>query len=102
MIAGIGSLGTRPGFPVAGDGYWAEVKSGDEHLRLFAEVYSLGYLAVVFDVNRKERIAREDADDLDEAKKKAEGRAAGYLHYRGAGALPKIEWQLNAQSKAAL
>jgi hypothetical protein len=67
----MGSLGTRPDFPVAGDGYWAEVQSDGEYLRLFAEVYSLGYLAVVFDVNRKARAAREDADDLDEAKKKS-------------------------------
>ncbi len=102
MIAAMGSLGTRPGFPVAGDGYWAEVQSSGECLRLFAEVYSLGYLAVVFDVNRKARAAREDADDLDEAKKRAEALAAGYLHYRGAGALPKVEWQLNSQSKAAV
>jgi hypothetical protein len=78
MIAGMGTLGTRPGFPVAGDGYWAEVQSGDQYLRLFSEVYSLGYLAVVFDVNRKAKVVREDADNLDEAKKQAEGLAAGY------------------------
>ena len=32
---------------VPGGGYCAEVKVGTEHLRLFAEVYSLGFLAAV-------------------------------------------------------
>jgi hypothetical protein len=50
----------------------------------------------------EDKVPWEDADNLDEAKKKAEGLAAGYLHYRGAGALPKVEWQLNEQSKAAV
>src|SRR5260370_26152034 len=93
--------GIRPGCPVAGDGYQADVKIKNEHLRLFAEVYSLGYLAVVYDVNRKNRVSREDANDLDDAKAKAEGMAAGYLRYRGAEPLPKVEWVLNPQSKAA-
>jgi len=96
------SLGIRPGFPVAGDGFQAEVKIKDQHLRLFAEVYSLGYLAVVFDVNRKQRVSREDADNLDDAKTKAESLAAGYLRYRGAGELPSVTWVLNPQSKAAI
>lgn len=95
------SMGTRPGFPVAGDGYYAELKIKDQYLRLFAEVYSLGYLAVVFDMNMKQRVAREDADNLDDAKRKAESLAAGYLHYRAAGELPVIKWDLNAQSRSA-
>jgi hypothetical protein len=76
------ATGIRPGFPVAGDGYQAEVQAKKEHLRLFAELYSLGYLAVVYDVNRKNRVSREDANDLDDAKAKAESMAAGYLRYR--------------------
>jgi hypothetical protein len=95
------SLGVRPGFPVAGDGFQAEVIAKDEHLRVFAEVYSLGYLAVVYDVNRKQKVSREDANILDDAKAKAEGLAAGYLRYLGAGDLPKVAWALNPQSKAA-
>jgi hypothetical protein len=69
-------------------------------LSLFPRRFQLP-ITVVYDVNRKERIARMDANDLDEAKKKSEGLAAGYLHYRGAGSLPESQWQLNAQSKAA-
>jgi hypothetical protein len=52
MTAGMSSSGTRPGFQVANDGYWADVKSGAQRLRLLAEV-SRGYLAVAYDVNRK-------------------------------------------------
>jgi hypothetical protein len=44
MTAGMSSSGTRPGFPVGSDGYWADVKSGAQRLRLLAEV-SRGYLA---------------------------------------------------------
>ncbi len=95
------SLGIRPGFPVAGDGYQAEVKIKDQNLRLFAEVYSLGYLAVVFDVNLKQKVSLEDADNLDDAKTKAESLADGYLRYRGAGELPPVTWVLNPQSRAA-
>src|SRR5258708_27959539 len=95
------ATGIRPGFPVAGDGYWAEIRVGTEHLRLFAEVYSLGYLAVVYDVNRNRKLPFEDADNLDDAKAKAESMAAGYLRYRTAGELPRVEWMLNPQSKAA-
>src|SRR6266852_3041541 len=95
------ATGIRPGFPVAGDGYQAEVEAKEEHLRLFAEVYSLGFLAVVYDMNREHRVSREDADNLDDAKAKAESLAAGYLRYRGVEPLPPVEWVLNPQSKAA-
>lgn len=80
------STGVRLGFPVAGDGYWAEVVVGDEHLRLFAEVYSLGFLAFVYDVRRHQKLSPEDA--------------AGYLLYRGAGTLPTVHWTLNAQESS--
>jgi hypothetical protein len=95
------ATGIRPGFPVGGDGYTADVKSGGEHLRLFAEVYSLGFLAVVYDVNRKTKVSANDADNLDDVKARAESVAAGYLRYRGAGNLPEVAWSLNAQSRAA-
>jgi hypothetical protein len=95
------SMGTRPGLPVAGDGYQAGVKAKCRHLRLFAEVYPLGYFAAVFDLNTKQTVARGDADNLDDAKKKAESLAAGYLRYWGAGELPAVEWNLNAQSRSA-
>jgi len=69
------ATGIRPGFPVAGDGYWAEVEAHAERLRLFAEVYSLGFLAVVYDVNRDQKLSPEDANNLDDAK--SESRSQG-------------------------
>lgn len=94
----MGSLGTGREWP---SGLWAEVKSGDQHLRIFAEVYSRTYLAGVFDVTRNQKVAQELAEDLDSAKRKAEELAARYLRYRGTDALVIVEWQLNARSKAA-
>jgi hypothetical protein len=91
-------MASRNGLP---DGLWAEVKSGDQHLRISAEVYARSYLAGVFDVTRKQKVAQELADDLDSAKRKAEELAARYLRYRGTDALVIVEWQLNAQRKAA-
>jgi len=71
------------------------------HLWLFAEVYCLGHLAVVFDVNRKSKVAVEDAVSLDDARKKAEGYAAGYLRYLGAGDMPDVHWESNPRSTTA-
>lgn len=92
------SASARPSWPVIGDGYQADLQVTNAHLWLFAEVYCLGYLAVVFDVHRKLKVAVEDASDLEDAKKKAEGYAAGYLRYLGAGDLPEIHWDANPRN----
>ena len=91
----------RLSWPVIGDGYQADMKVNNAHLWLFAEVYCLGHLAVVFDVNRKSKVAVEDAISLDDARRKAEGYAAGYLRYLGAGDMPDVHWEPNPRSKAA-
>jgi len=91
----------RLSWPVIGDGYQANLQVKNAHLWLFAEVYCLGHLAVVFDVNRKSKVVVEDANNLDDARKKAEGYAAGYLRYLGAGDLPEVHWESNPRSRAA-
>lgn len=96
------SAGAHPTWPVIGDGYQADLRLKDAHLWLFAEVYCLGYLAVVFDVNHKSKVALEDAKSLEDARKKAEGYAAGYLRYLGAGDMPEVRWEHNPRSKTAL
>ncbi|HEY6946182.1 MAG TPA: hypothetical protein VI431_13665 [Candidatus Acidoferrum sp.] len=93
------SASAGPSWPVIGDGYQADLQVTNAHLWLFAEVYCLGYLAVVFDVNRKLKVAVQDATDLEDAKKKAEGYAAGYLRYLGAGDLPDIHWDPNPRNR---
>jgi hypothetical protein len=95
------SAGARISWPVIGDGYQADLKLADAHLWLFAEAYCLGYLAVVFDVNRKFRVALQDGNDLEDARKKAEGYAAGYLRYLGAGDMPDVCWESNRRTRAA-
>lgn len=54
------------GFPVVGDGFRADVNIGQHHLRLFAEVYELGYVAVLYGMNAYHEVARNDADNLDD------------------------------------
>ena len=92
------SAGARLSWPVIGDGYHADLKLTDVHLWLFAEAYCLGYLAVVFDVNRKLRVALQDASSLEDARKKAEGYAAGYLRYLRAGDMPDVRWESNPRT----
>jgi hypothetical protein len=83
------------------DGYWAEAKSGNEHLRAFVEAYSVGYLAGVYDENRRQKVAQDVADDIEEAMRKAEELAARYLRYRGTDVLLRFNWQLNPPRKVA-
>jgi hypothetical protein len=95
------SAGARISWPVIGDGYQADLNLTDAHLWLFAEAYCLGYLAVVFDVHRKFKVALQDANGLEDARKKAEGYAAGYLRYLGAGDMPDVCWESNPRARAA-
>ena len=61
-------------------GVWAEVKVGDEHLRLFAEHNALGVQASVYNVTAKKWIApSEPLDDLEQAKERAPAHAHQYL-----------------------
>ena len=87
------------GFPVYGDGYWAEVKMQDQYLRLFSGVYELGHVALVYDMNAHCDIDRQNADDLEDAKKKAEKIAAEYVRRMTNATLPPVEWKMNAQTK---
>jgi len=44
-------------FPMLDEGFWAEIKVGGEHLRLFSERNALGVQASVYNVNTKSWIA---------------------------------------------
>jgi hypothetical protein len=53
----------------AGSRFWAEVRVGDEHLRLFSEHSPLGVQASVYNVNAKNWIApSEPVDDIEQGK----------------------------------
>ncbi len=62
------------------EGVWAEVKVGNEHLRLFAEHNAQGVQASVYNVISKTWIApSESVVDLEEGKERAEVHAREYL-----------------------
>lgn len=88
------------GFPVNGDGFRADVIAGQHRLRLFAEVYELGHVAVVYDMNTHNEVARNDADNLDDAMRRAELAAGDYLRHLDGTVLPALNWEMNAQMRA--
>src|SRR5262249_23795584 len=62
------------------EGFWAEVKVGSQHLRLFSEHNAQGVQASVYDVNSKRWIAPSEAvDDIEQGKERATQYAAAYL-----------------------
>lgn len=75
-------------------GVWAEVKVGDEHLRLFSERNALGVQASVYNVRAKNWIApSEPVDDIDQGKDRAAEHASAYLRNVGNLELPSLEWK---------
>jgi hypothetical protein len=75
-------------------GVWAEVKVGDEHLRLFSEHSPVGVQASVYNVNAKNWIApSEPVDDIEQGKDKAAARAEAYLRHAAQLELPSLDWK---------
>lgn len=83
-----------------GDGFWADVHAGQHHLRLFAEVYELGYVAMLYDVNAHREIERRDVNNLDEARQLAEELATEHLRRLDGTSLPAVDWQPSAVRQA--
>jgi hypothetical protein len=62
------------------EGFWAEIKVGNEHSRLFSERNALGVKASVYNVNTKSRIAPSElVDDIEQGKEKAATYAQAHL-----------------------
>jgi hypothetical protein len=75
-------------------GVWAEVKVGDQHLRLFSEHNAQGVQASVYNVTAKNWIApSETVDDIEQGKDKASAHARAYLRNAGNLELPPLEWK---------
>jgi hypothetical protein len=75
-------------------GVWAEVKVGDEHLRLFSEHSALGVQASVYNVKAKNWVApSEPVDDIEQGKDRAEEHAKAYLRKAGYLELPSLDWK---------
>jgi hypothetical protein len=80
------------------EGVWAEIKVGDEHLRLFSEHNAMGVQASVYDAKAKKWIApSEPVEDIEEGKEKATEYAKSYLKRAGLE-LPTLIWK-KARSK---
>jgi hypothetical protein len=76
------------------EGVWAEVKLGNEHLRLFAEHNAQGVQASVYNVVSKTWIApSESVEDLEQGKERAEARAREYLKQAANVELPVLQWK---------
>ena len=61
------------------EGFSAEVRIGDEHLRLFSEHKAMGVQASVYNVKANAWIAPSEAlDDIKEGKERAEEYARAY------------------------
>jgi hypothetical protein len=76
------------------EGVWAEVKVGDEHLRLFSEHNAQGVQVSVYDVNTKSWIApSEPVDDIEEGKEKAAEYAKAYLKQTADLDMPPLKWK---------
>ena len=75
-------------------GFWAEVKVGGEHLRLFSERGALGVQASVYNVRAKNWIApSETVDDIEQGKDRAASHATAYLCRVANAELPALSWK---------
>lgn len=75
------------------EGFWAEIKVGTQHLRLFSEHNAQGVQASVYDVTTKKWIApSESVEDVEAGKEKAIEFAKAHLKNAGIQ-IPPIVWK---------
>jgi hypothetical protein len=76
------------------EGFWAEIKLGSEHLRLFSEHNALGVQASVYNVKTKNWIApSESVADIEQGKEKAAAYAQTHLKCAANLDLPPLVWK---------
>ena len=81
-------------FLMLDQGVWADVKVGNEHLRLFAEHNAQGVQASVYNVISKTWIApSEPVDDVEHGKERAAAHAQEYLQRAAGLELPALQWK---------
>jgi hypothetical protein len=75
-------------------GVWAEIKVGDEHLRLFSEHNAQGVQASVYNVNTKRWIAPSElVEDIEQGKERAVEYARAHLKLAAHSELPPFTWK---------
>jgi hypothetical protein len=76
------------------EGVWAEIKVGNEHLRLFSERNAQGIQASVYNVAAKQWISpSEEVADIEQGKERAATHAEAYLRKVAAATLPTLNWK---------
>jgi hypothetical protein len=76
------------------EGVWAEVKVGDEHLRLFSEHSAQGVQASVYNVIAKNWISpSEIVEDIEQGKDRAAAHALAFLRRVANSELPTLNWK---------
>jgi hypothetical protein len=76
------------------DGVWAEIRIGDEHLRLFSEHSAQGVQSSVYNVRAKQWIApSETVDDIEQGKERAVAYARTYLKQATNSEMPPLNWK---------
>jgi len=81
-------------FQMLDEGFWAEIRVGGEHLRLFSERNALGVQPSVYNVNTKTWIApSEPIEDIEQGKERAAARAQAYLKQIANLELPTLMWK---------
>ena len=76
------------------EGFWAEIRLGDEHLRLFSEHNALGVQTSVYNVKTKNWIApSEPVANIEEGKEKAAAYARTHLKNAANFDLPLLVWK---------
>jgi hypothetical protein len=81
-------------FPMLDEGVWAEVRVGNEHLRLFSERNASGVMTSVYDVKTKNWIAPSElVDDIEQGKERAAAYAEEHLRKIANLELPPLVWK---------
>jgi hypothetical protein len=74
--------------------FWAEIKAGGEHLRLFSECNALGVQTSIYNVNTKSWIApSEPVEDIQQGKERAAAYAEAHLKRVANFELPPLVWK---------
>jgi hypothetical protein len=80
--------------PMLDEGFCAEIKVGEEHLRLFSERSDQGVQASVYNVKTKTWIApSETVEHIEEGKERAALYARLYLKHAANVELPPMKWK---------
>lgn len=88
------ALSSCQSFPMLDEGVWAEVKVGNEHLRLFSERNASGVQTSVYNVKSKNWIAPSElVDDIEQGKERAAAYAAAHLRRIANMELPSLVWK---------